>query len=475
VVSGQLPRPSYEELAALVVSLRAELVQTRAELVRAQAQIAQLQARLGSHSGNSDRPPSSDGLAKPAPKPRSLRGKTGRKPGGQPGHPGETLQQVATPHHRRVHRPRQCADCGRDLARRPVTDVVARQCFDLPPVSVEVTEHVLQERECVCGHRTRADAPEGIDTPVQYGPRITAIVIYLYAGQFLSKSRTAQALAELFGTPISGGTVAAMTARAAAGLDGFAELVRHKLTGSEVVGFDETGLRVAGKLHWVHCARTDRYTLIGCHPKRGKAGIDDLGVLTGFAGVAVHDAWAPYDSYTAPQHQLCCAHLLRELQAVTDTTGQPWAAKAAKAILAMQKLVTDAITAGHDHLEDTALKRHICRYREAAVAGINHTNARTSTLMKSHNALAFRLLERQRDYLRFTHDWRVPPDNNGSERDIRMIKLRQKVSGCLRTLVGAQQFCVIRSYLSTTAKHGVHALEALVMLTQGTPWIPEAT
>ncbi|HZM79897.1 MAG TPA: transposase, partial [Candidatus Limnocylindrales bacterium] len=163
------------------------------------------------------------------------------------------------------------------------------------------------------------------------------------------------------------------------------------------------------------------------------------------------------------------------LQAVTDTTGQPWAAKAAKAILAMQKLVTDAITAGHDHLEDTALKRHICRYREAAVAGINHTNARTSTLMKSHNALAFRLLERQRDYLRFTGDWRVPPDNNGSERDIRMIKLRQKVSGCLRTLVGAQQFCVIRSYLSTAAKHGVHALEALVMLTQGTPWIPEAT
>ena len=226
-----------------------------------------------------------------------------------------------------------------------------------------------------------------------------------------------------------------------------------------------------------HCARTDRYTLITCHPKRGKAGIDDLGVLTGFAGVAVHDAWAPYDSYTAAQHQLCCAHLLRELQAVTDTTGQPWAAKAAKAILAMQKLVTDAITAGHDHLdqvEDTVLKRHIRRYREAAIAGINRTSARIGTLMKSHNALAFRLLERQRDYLRFTGDWRVPPDNNGSERDIRMIKLRQKVSGCLRTLLGAQHFCVIRSYLSTAAKHGVDALDALIMLAQGTPWIPDA-
>ena len=251
MVPDQLPRPSYEELAALVVSLRAELVQTRAELDRARAQIAQLQARLSSNSGNSDRPPSSDGLAKPAPKPRSLRGKTGRKPGGQPGHAGETLQQVAVPHHRRVHQPQQCVDCGRDLAGRPVTDVVARQCFDLPAVKVEVTEHVLQERECVCGQRTRADAPEGIDAPVQYGPRITAVVIYLYVGQFLSKSRTAHALAELFGTPLSGGTVAAMTGRAARGLDGFADLMRHKLTGSQVVGFDETGLRVAGNLHWV--------------------------------------------------------------------------------------------------------------------------------------------------------------------------------------------------------------------------------
>lgn len=458
-----------EELAVT----RAQLAETRGQLDRALTRIAELEARLGANSGNSHQPPSSDGLAKPAPKPRSLRGKTGRKPGGQPGHAGETLQQVAVPHHRRVHVPRACADCGRDLAGRPVTDVVARQCFDLPAVEVEVTEHVLQERECVCGHRTRAAAPRGVDAPVQYGPRIAAIVVYLYVGQFLSKARTAQALAELFGTPISDGTVAALTARAAGRLDGFLNLVRDRITASEVAGFDETGLRVAGALHWVHCARTDRYTLIGCHPKRGRAGIDELGVLPGFTGVAVHDAWAPYDSYPNAQHQLCSAHLLRDLQAVTDTTGQPWAAKAAKAIVAMQKLVTDAIAAGRDLLEDTVLARHVRRYREAAVAGINHTNARTGTLMKSHNALAYRLLDRQRDYLRFTRDWRVPPDNNGTERDIRMIKLRQKISGCLRTLVGAQQFCAIRSYLSTAAKHGMRFFDVLVMLTQGTPWIPD--
>jgi hypothetical protein len=143
---------------------------------------------------------------------------------------------------------------------------------------------------------------------VQYGPRITAIALYLYTGQFLSRKRTADALAELFGTPVSEGTIAAMTRRAADRLAGFVHLVRDRIAASEVAGFDETGLRVAGTLHWVHCARTGKYTLITCHPKRGKEGIDDAGVLKRFRGVAVHDAWAPYDTYAGAEHQLCCAH-----------------------------------------------------------------------------------------------------------------------------------------------------------------------
>ena len=167
--------------------------------------------------------------------------------------------------------------------------------------------------------------------------------------------------------------------------------------------------------------------------------------------------------------------MLGELQAVTDTTpgGAPWAGKAAASIVAMQHLVTTAIAAGHDTVEETALARQIRRYRSAAVIGANATAAGTSTLEKKHNALALRLIGRQRDYLRFVHDWRVSPDNNGSERDIRMIKLRQKVSGCMRTLTGAKQFCAIRSYLSTAAKHGMNFFDVLIMLTQGTPWTPD--
>jgi transposase len=351
--------------------------------------------------------------------------------------------------------------------------VERRQVFDLPPMTVRVTEHQLIARRCRCGTTTCGSAPEGVTAPVQYGPRISAIILYLYVGQFLSKKRTAQALAELFGTPVSEGTVATVTQRAADGLDDFLELVKDRIAESEVAGFDETGLRVAGRLHWVHCARTGKYTLITCHSKRGREGIDDAGVLGRFRGVAVHDAWAPYDTYVDAEHQLCCAHALRELAGVADTAPEAqwcWATQAADALVAIQTLVTEAIAAGA--LDPAAIDEQIRRYRSAAQIGITSTTARATTLMRQHNALARRLLDRQDDYLRFTRDWRIPPDNNGSERDIRMIKLRQKISGCLRTLTGAQQFCAIRSYLSTAAKHGKHFLEVLIMLAEGRPWLP---
>ena len=226
----------------------------------------------------------------------------------------------------------------------------------------------------------------------------------------------------------------------------------------------------------MHCAHTDRYTLITCHAKRGTKGIDDAGVLKRFRGIAVHDAWAPYDTYTDVDHQLCCAHALRELQAIADTAPAEaewcWAEQAADALVAMQRLVTESVDAGVDAVDVEALEEQIQLYRSAAQIGITQTAARSNTVMKKHNALARRLLERQDDYLRFTTDWRIPADNNGSERDIRMVKLRQKVSGCLRTFTGATQFSAIRSYLSTAAKHGHHFFDTLVMLAEGQPWLP---
>ena len=469
-------------LAGLVASLRAELAGSQAalaraavELAQARERIAELEARLRQTPRNSSRPPSSQGLDKPPPR-RSLRKRSGRKPGGQDGHEGSTLAQVARPDRELRHEP-CCGRCGAGLAGRPVTGVERRQVFDLPEVTVTVTEHQLIERECGCGHRTKASAPQGAEAPVQYGARIAAIIVYLYIGQFLSKERTAQALAEMFGIPLSSGTVAGITARAAGRLGGFLERVRDTIAAAEVAGFDETGFRVDGRLHWVHCARTGKYTLLMVHPKRGRQAMGEMGILSSFAGVAVHDAWAPYDTYTGPEHQLCCAHALRELQAVTDAApaGQwCWAAQAAEALTAMQALVREAVSHGRDAVDPAALAAQVRLFRSAALAGASQTAARSGALMKKHNALARRLRDRQDDYLRFTRDWRISPDNNGCERDIRMTKLKQKVSGCLRTLTGARQFCAIRSYLSTAAKHDLGFFNALIMLTEGQPWIPAA-
>jgi transposase len=326
--------PSYGELAALVAAQAERIAQLQAE-------VAQLQRQLGQNSRNSSKPPSLDSpFAKPAPK--SLRGRSGRKPGGQKGHPGSTLAQIAHPDETLRHEPGSCGGCGADLVDALEVGVDRRQVFDLPPMRVKVTEHQLITRRCACGVTTCGTAPGQVMAPVQYGPRITAIIVYLYVGQFLSKKRTAQALAELFGTPVGEGTVAAMTTRAAEGLEEFLDQVTDRLAEAEVVGFDETGLRVAGTLHWVHCARTGKYTLITCHPKRGKIGIDAAGVFSRFRGVAVHDAWAPYDTYLDVTHQLCCAHALRELTAVADTTTDAdwcWATQAADALVAMQQRI----------------------------------------------------------------------------------------------------------------------------------------
>ncbi len=408
-----------------MVSLRAELAEKRSELDRALERIAELEARLKQNSRNSSKPPSSEGLAKPAP--RSLRKKSGRRPGGQDGHKGTTLVQVARPDREVRHEPGCCGRCGAGLAGRPVTGVERHQVFDLPPVRAEVTEHQLIERECACGERTRAAVPPGAQAPVCYGPRIAAVIVYLYIGQFLSKKRTAQALAELFGVPLSPGTVAALTARAAGRLGGFLEHAREQVAGSDVAGFDETGFRVDGRLHWVHCARTGKYTLLMVHPRRGKKAIEAR------------------------------------------------ATQAADALTAMQKLVSEATAQDRGAVDPAALAAQIHHFRSAALIGASQTAARSTALMRKHHALARRLLGRQDDYLRFTTDFRVAPDNNGCERDIRMAKLKQKVSGCLRTLTGAQQFCAIRSYLSTAAKHGLSFFDALVMVAEGEPWMPTAT
>src|SRR3954467_13218898 len=261
------------------------IAQLQARIAEQDAEIAELKRRLAASSRNSSKPPSSEGLDKPAPK--SLRGRSGRKPGGQPGRQGRTLRQVERPDEVVVHEPGACAGCGSMLpADGPPARVIRRQVFDIPTIAVRVVEHRLVSRRCVCGALTCAAGPAGVTAPVAYGPHAAAIAVYLCLGQHLPVARTAGLLAELFGTPMSVGTVAAWTARAAAGLEPFTAAARTALSESELVHVDETGLRVAGRLHWLHVASSPRFTVLVCHPKRGMEGIDAAGVLPGFTGIA---------------------------------------------------------------------------------------------------------------------------------------------------------------------------------------------
>src|SRR3954468_24496934 len=401
-------------------------------------------AAAGRLLANSSQPPSADGPDKPAPKP--LPARSGRKPGGQPGREGRTLRQVAVPDEVVVHEPGACAGCGGPLpGDGPPTRIVRRQVFDIPQITVRVVEHRLLSRRCSCGAVTAAAGPAGVSAPVQYGPHAAAIAVYLCLGQHLPVERTAGLLAEVFGRPMATGTVAAWTHRAAAGLEPFTAAARRALAEAELVHADETGLRVAGRLHWLHVATNSRFTALFCHRRRGKQAIDAAGVLPRFTGIAVHDAFAPYAGYRSATHVLCNAHLLRELIAVVDhSTAHPptgadtppgwcWATQVIDALLAL-KAVTDT---GALPDADT-LAGHRRLIVSPALIGASAQTGPPGAVGRRHRALARRIHRRLQDYLRFAVDPRVPFDNNQAERDIRMVKLKQKVSGCLRTLAGAQ-------------------------------------
>ncbi len=473
-------RELLEERDAHIAQLLAQVAQAdelQALVAELRAQVADLAARVKQNSKNSSKPPSSDGLGKPAPK--SLRKKTGRKPGRPRGQPGATMELTDHPDHVIRHEPPACRRCGTGLAGARQTGAERRQVSEIPPVKAEVTEHQMIERECpCCGERTKADAPDGVTAPVQYGPRAAALGTCLWHGQFLSKDRACAALGEMFGCAPSPGALAAQARKIAGLISPALTAIIEALAGADVAHFDETGFRAAGKLAWVHSASAGKLVLVTVHSKRGKQGMDAAGVLPAFTGIACHDAWKPYDGYDGVAgHALCGAHLLRELIAVTETGTEDdviWAQQAIDALLTLNEAAAAARDAGRCAIDPEILEKQSRWYREAADAGIVLNTARRSKLQKKRNALATRMRDRAGDYLRFARDLRVPFDNSEAERVIRMSKLRIKVSGSMRSMAGAETFCAIRSYLATASRHGISWLDALTRAAQGDPWIPPA-
>jgi transposase len=356
-------RELLAERDELVAGLRvqvAEAGELREQVAQLRREVADLAARVKQNSKNSSRPPSSEGLAKPAPK--SLRKPSGRRPGRPKGQPGATMSLIDHPDHVIRHEPGCCGSCGAGLGGARETGLERRQVTEIPPVTAEVTEHQMIERECPgCGARTKGRAPGGVNAPVQYGPRVAAIAAYLWHGQFLSRDRTVAALGEMFGCAPSPGAIAAM-GKIAGIIAPAIDAIATALVAADVTHFDETGFRVAGKLAWVHSASSGKFVLVTVHGRRGRQGMDAAGVLPSFAGIACHDAWAPYDGYHGVAgHALCGAHLLRELTAVTETgtAGDViWARQAIDALLELQQAADAARAAGHDAIDAEGLDKH---------------------------------------------------------------------------------------------------------------------
>jgi transposase len=353
--------------------------------------------------------------------------------------------------------------------------------FDLPAIRLRVVEHRVQRRICGCGAVTGAPVPPEATAPTCYGPGVAALGVYLLARQHLPVDRAARCLADCFGAPVSTGYLAGLLPAAAARLTDFCARTRAELAEAAVVGVDETGGRVAAGLWWVHVACTDRRTLYHLDPRRGRTAMDAAGVLPACTGIAVHDGFAAYRRYTHLIHALCNAHHLRELAGLAELTGQSWPTALADLLVEAYVAVQQATARGEDQLPAELLADLHQRYDRLIAEGQRlhppppRTGRRGHPKLGPAASLLDRLATHRDDVLGFTADFRVPFDNNQAERDIRMIKLQQKISGGWRTETGARAFLAVRSYLSTAARNGQAALDALRGLFTGNIWLPATT
>ena len=445
-------------------------------------QVAQLERRVGRDSSNSSKPPSSDSPYTKKPRKardRSLRGRSGRKPGKQPGAPGATLAQVPDPDHTIVCAPATCRGCGHDLGGVPVAAEQARQVFEVPPPPPRpvVAAYLVQARSCpVCGVTTIGQAPAGVGGRVQYGPGVWAHAANLTCANYVPVGRAAGLLSDLLGVGCSVGFVAGVRGVAAGRLGPFMERVRALLQHAGVLGVDETPGRAAGELAYVHVACTEFLT----HLHVGGRSADDIdagGVLVGYAGTIVRDGYAGYAHLGDALHAWCGAHGLRDLRAVweADPVGQAWAQAMADLLVYANRAAGAARAAGAQVLEGATLERIVGWYRGAVAKGMADNQRRRTQAAKDGLRLARRFARHEAMILRFATDLTVGFTNNQSERDVRPVKVQQRASGgCWRTLQGLADFAVVQSYLSTAAKWGLDRLAALRQLFTTGPWLPPA-
>ena len=496
MIQGRIPGVSQAEWDALPAAVRvfiewqaSRITELEAKNAALEARVAKLEAQLAKHSGNSHKPPSSDGPGKP-PRTQSERKATGKKPGGQGGHEGSTLRKSLNPDRRIRHAVDKCSGCQHDLSKRAADLIDERQVYDLPTLAIECTAHEIETKVCPrCATLTQAELPEFLATEsgsTLYGPNLRAFGVYLTTGQLLPYKRASEVIADLFNHQISSGTLVNWTAKAAGSLRETEETIRGHLQASRgVVHFDETGIRQSAKNKWLHSASSETLTYFAYHDKRGQEAIDEIGILPSFIGTAIHDRWESYFRYTDCRHGLCGAHLLRDLRFIAEQENEVWAAQLRTCLEQMNNAIKRAKRLGRSRFNQPVIARWQKTYDRCLRAGFRlhiEKNEKLGVIAKSDQRgrkkqrpgknLLDALNEHRNSVLLFLTDFTVPFTNNQGERDIRMTKVKLKVSGCFRSPEGARSFCRIRGYLSTMKKQGVALLYALQSIFIGNPLQP---
>ena len=468
-----------EQASALYDAGREAVVAVLVDFAR---RIQALEEQLAKNSSNSSKPPSSDGLKKPPLRPmnavnaQSLRKKSGNKPGGQKGHPGSTLEAVETPDEIVVHTPDTCQHCCGSLDKGVTTAVSRRQVFEMPEPKVVVTEYQIVTLCCpCCGKETQASAPTGVERPVQYGPNLRGFATYLHAVHLIPYARCAQILRETTGAPFSAGSLHQAVRTAHIRLAEFDQALQKALDNVDSVPVkyvDETGSRVAGKLHWFHVRCTEHLCRLFRHEKRGGDAV--VADLQAYRGTLVSDFWSSYVALSSCRHVFCGAHVLRELTFVHEVQGQGWArglisvleqavsaCHRARARGSKKVWNADRLAASYRFWVKQGLLANAAPANPIPTASPPRNPVNSPSNSNKARCLAGRLWERRDDYLRFLYDLTLPFTNNLSEQAIRMFKVKGKISGCFRTTSGADHFCRIRSYTATCQRQRLSVLECL--------------